>query len=624
MDIYIKGQKVKLKPSQSIGKGGEADVFAIGKGKALKIFKSPDHPDLQGSPHAQQAAQLRLQEQQSKLRAFPQNLPDHVVQPIELATDQQEQTILGYTMPLIKETEALLKYSQRSFRSSGISAQTVVDIFLDLHTTVDQLHQAQMVIGDFNDLNVLVKGTTAYLIDADSFQFQTFLCRMFTTPFVDPTLYDLQTQEMIPVKAFSPDSDWYAFAVMLMQSLLYVGPYGGVYRPQDPKHRIPQTARPLHRITVFHPEVRYPKPATPYDILPDPLLDHFHKVFELDYRGVWPRSLLDSLQWTTCTKCGSEHARSICPFCLKTGAIKQVIQVRGSVIASQVFRCEGVILHATMEQDQLRWLYWEHGAFYREDRSCVLQGDLAPQLVFGIQANATLVGKQDQVITLHPQLAPETLVVDSFQSIGRSIPVFAISQGSCYWLYQGQLLREGRLGPEYIGDVLEHQTRIWVGSRFGFGFYRAGGLQIGFTFQTDRPGLNDSVQLRRGSGQWLDAICYLTADRCWFLLATQEQGRTIHICQIIRSDGSIEASAETTKGDGSWLGTLQGHCVAGDFLLAATDEGIVRVEPSQGQIKVTKMFPDTEPFVDSNCHLLASSEGLYVIKTQTIHLLKIS
>ena len=55
---------------------------------------------------------------------------------------------------------------------------------------------------------------------------------------------------------------------MLMQCLLFVGPYGGVYRPKDPAHRV-REARPVHRMTIFHPEVQYPKPAIPYGTLPE-------------------------------------------------------------------------------------------------------------------------------------------------------------------------------------------------------------------------------------------------------------------------------------------------------------------------------------------------------------------
>ncbi|MEB3232522.1 MAG: hypothetical protein VKJ64_16045, partial [Leptolyngbyaceae bacterium] len=328
MDIYVNRKKVRISARSAIGKGGEADVFKIGKDQALKVFKPPDHPDFAGMPDAQQAAADRLDLHQQKLRQFPPNLPDRVVSPLELATDATGQRILGYTMPLLQDTEVLLRYGDRSFRQS-ITAQTVVQIFQDLHRTLTQLHQFHVVIGDFNDLNVLIKGTQAYIIDADSFQFGEFPCSMFTARVVDPLLCvglpvrSTHRQGTSPIlqQKHSPDSDWYAFTVMLMQCLLFVDPYGGIYKPKDKAKAVPHAARPLHRITVFHPEVRYPKPALPPERLSDDLLHHFHQVFEQDWRGEFPRSLLDQLRWQTCPSCGIEHARSHCPECAVQVAI---------------------------------------------------------------------------------------------------------------------------------------------------------------------------------------------------------------------------------------------------------------------------------------------------------------
>ena len=50
MGIMIDGKVHHIKPSQAIGKGGEADIYLLGNGQAVKIFKSPDHPDYQGMP----------------------------------------------------------------------------------------------------------------------------------------------------------------------------------------------------------------------------------------------------------------------------------------------------------------------------------------------------------------------------------------------------------------------------------------------------------------------------------------------------------------------------------------------------------------------------------------------
>lgn len=626
MEVYVKGKKIRLKPSRAIGKGGEADVYDIGGGKALKVFKQPDHPDYQHSPIEQQAARERIAERQFKLRLFSNNLPSRVIQPQDLATDARGQTILGYTMQLLQDAEVLMKYSDRSFRKAGITNQTVVSIFKDLHGTVGGIHQAGAIIGDFNDLNVLVRRTEAYIIDTDSFQLPTFPCRLFTARFVDPLLCEENASKPVLTESYSADSDWYAFTVMLMQCLLFVHPYGGVYRPKDPAKRIPHEARPLHGIAIFHPEVRYPKPAIPYKVLPDELLDHFHGVFELDIRGEFPREILENLRWKKCRNCGLEHARPTCPNCaIATPAARpNAMAVRGTVTATTIFTSEGTILFATLEAGELRWIYHHRGEFKREDGSAILSGSLDPQEQLRVWGKSTLIGKHGQLVTLTPGKPPSRLAVEMGESR------FDANQFGRYWIDSGQLLRDGQLGSEYIGDVLGNQTQFWVGDRFGFGFYRAGNLNVAFVFDSRRRGINDRVKLPPWSGQLLDASCAFTGDRCWFFWTTQERGRAIRRCAIIRADGFLEASALAETGDGSWLGGAEdtpalrtGRCAAGNFLLVASDRGIVRVEPQNRHIVKTKEFPDTEPFVDETCQLFPGQDGLYVVKSHEINLLQI-
>ncbi len=633
MDVYVNGKKIRLDPKQAIAKGGEADIFDLGNGKALKLFKPPDHPDYQGLPGEQQAAIARIAEHQQKLRQFPSSLPGRVVQPETLVTDKAGRQILGYVMPFVQQGTVLLKYSDRGFRQSGIASNQVTTIFQDLHRTVSSLHDAGVVIGDFNDLNVLVTGTAAHLIDADSFQFGSFLCKVFTARFVDPLLCDYQSHHPMLVQPHSAHSDWYAFAVMLMQCLLFVDPYGGVYKPKDPAQKLPHPARPSRRITVFHPEVVYPKPALPYRVLNDDLLHYFQAVFSHDRRGTFPITLLDTLYWQTCSSCGKEHARSHCPDCTiapiplatSTPAIPaqagQGVMIRGKVTATRLFHTSGIILTAAMQQGKLRWVYHEAGIFRRDDGTIVLTGDRDPYLTIGIQGNVTLLHKAKQLVVLAPGQAPASLAADEFTT----------NSAHRYWTHNGQLLRDGTLGAEYVGDVLSGQTQFWVGESFGFGYYHAGNLNVAFVFDSQRSGINDRVQLPHWTGQLLHACCTFTSERCWFFTVTQEQGRTWHRCTVITASGAVEAATIAQSNDGSWLGQAMvgnrtsGHCAAGNFLLVATDEGVIRVELTPAAIpgalstiNQTKTFPDTEPFIAADSQLFSGREGLYVVNAQEI------
>jgi H/ACA ribonucleoprotein complex subunit 3 len=611
MEVYLNQKQIKLNPKSAIGKGGEADIYDIGNGKVLKLFKPADHPDYELLPQEQQAATARLALHQQKLRVFPQNLPARVIKPETLATDKQGTNILGYTMPFLQNTVTLLKYSDRNYRSTnGISQQFVTNLFRDLHNTVLQVHQANVIIGDFNDLNLLVSQNQVNLIDADSFQFKKFPCQVFTARFVDPILCDRNANQPILTSPHNPDSDWYAFTVMLMQSLLYVDPYGGVYKPKSPTAMIPHSARPLQRITIFHPDVRYPKPAIPYQVLSDDLLHHFHNCFKKDWRGDFPKPLLESMRWIKCNQCGIEHLRTSCPICTPTIAVavekKSLVGTTCKVV--QIFQTEGVILQAVLQNNTLYYLYNDRSEFRREDNAVLLSGELDANIQFTIFGKSTIFTKQGKAITLAQGQPPNAIAADLIRA--NSI--------SRYWIDNGQLLRDGKLGNEYIGDILEGQTQFWIGENFGFGFYRAGSLSIAFTFDAKRAGICDRIKLPPIRGELIDANCVFSDRICWFFTATQEQGKIIHQVSVLRDSGELIATLAAPKGDLAWLANIHGGSAIADWLFTPTDEGIVRIEVQNGKIMITKTFSETETYVDSGCSLIVGSQGIYVINSKKI------
>ncbi|HVX23871.1 MAG TPA: hypothetical protein VG992_00815 [Candidatus Saccharimonadales bacterium] len=618
--VYINGQRRQLSPKSVIGHGGEANIYQLEPGTVLKRYKEADDPDYALDPHAQQGAVERLLEQQHKLKAFPSRLPATVVVPRDLAFDKAANgRVVGYTMRHIENAEVLLRWGDRLYREQGgIDGNQVLAVFGNLHQTVQALHTADVVIGDFNDLNVLVAADgQAYMVDADSWQFGRYFCRAFTARFVDPLL--CQPTKLVLSRPHNQQSDWYAFTVMLLQSLVYVGPYGGVHRPKQGR-RLQHDDRVLKRLTVFDGEVVYPKPALPLSSLPDELLEYLHKVFEQDERGDFPIDLLQSLRWTTCTQCGLAHGRSVCPGCAAPGVVKATVVIRGAVTATRLFRTEGQLLYATVQNGKLRYLYHESGAFRREDGQTVLTGQLQPTLRFRLQHDATWLAQGERLFVLTPNQAPKQLPTGTY----RNLSMFDTNENHGYWLQNGQLVREDRFGERYIGDVLPNQTLFWMGRKFGFGFYRAGQLLRAFVFDSERPGLNDQVAIPSWAGQLVDATCVFSDRLAWFMVRVQEQGQLINRCYVIDEHGTVVASAQAGPDDESWLASgIRGHLAVSQSLYAATDEGIVQVTATAGRIDVQRTFPDTEPFVDSTTQLLPASTGMYAVSGQTISLLEI-
>jgi len=620
MAILVNNRRITIKPSMSIGKGGEADVYMLDSQTALKLFKQPDHPDFAGNLQAQQASRERLKEHQRKLPAFPAGLPVAVVKPIDLARDDRG-IILGYTMQLVKKAEPILRYSERSYHNAGLSMNKVIQVFHELHVAVTGIHAKSVVIGDFNDLNILISQavSTVSLIDADSYQYGGFYCHLFTMQFIDPLLCDATQKIPMPIKTYNTDSDWYAYNVMLVRSLLCVDPYGGIYRPKNKANRIPQTMRPLRRISVFHKEVTYPKPAFPLDTLPDELLQHFCLCFGKDQRGVFPEKLIRSLRWARCRVCGAEYARPVCPVCHKGRQAARLVTVRGNVTCRNVYRTMGRIVFAVY-QDGMRWLEVRGDKLFRENGYELRHYySSAPNIKYEISGHITICADREWVVA---DTGDGKIWSRLAETVGASSAI-AANSNHIYWCSLGRIMRNGDMADFYIGDTLENQTQIWVGERFGFGFYRAGKIEQAFVFDAERAGINDNVALPRMTGQLLDAACAFSRELYWFFATLQDGQRRVNRCTIITRKGEVITSIEEPTGSDKWLGTISGKIATGNSLLCPTDNGVVRVVVDDAGITEVKTFPDTEPFVDSSVSLLAGKEGLYIVKQQEINLLTI-
>jgi hypothetical protein len=319
--VWLEGRAVALPPLPPLGHGGEADVYDLGDGRALKILKTPDHPEVAGDPALERAAAARLASLGARLAAFPAAVPAAVARPGAPAIARRGGERVGYAMPRLPGTPLYHLGEPRWRRAHPVAAATVVAAFRHLHATLDALHQAGVVIGDFNDGNVLVDGERCGLVDADSWQYGGARVHLFQERFVDPRLCDPAASAPVLVRAHDADSDWFAFAAMLLRSLLWVGPYGGVLAAA---RRVPPAARPLRGISVLDPDVVYPRAALPPAILPDDLVGHFQAVFAAGRRGRFPPALLETLRFTRCA-CGAEHARRACPVCRTTVAVPATV-----------------------------------------------------------------------------------------------------------------------------------------------------------------------------------------------------------------------------------------------------------------------------------------------------------
>ncbi len=276
--IYLHNKPIKLDPTQLIQAGGEGIVFRV-QDTAVKLYHTPNKA------------------QQRKLHYFfkhnlAQNLPPNVFAPDTAVTDQQQQ-IIGFQMPLLPpHSHPLKKLANPLYRQKqNIPIRKIVSLLTSIHHTITKIHQQQLIIGDLNDSNITftpLESRPPSFIDVDSYQFSHFPCPVATLPFVDPHLYGVADFSKRPY--FSEATDWYAYTVLLIKSLLGTHPYGGTHK----QHKSLQT-RAQNRISILNKEVIYPQNALPKDTLSDDLLQHIHQTFDQNQRHPFPRNLLNHL-----------------------------------------------------------------------------------------------------------------------------------------------------------------------------------------------------------------------------------------------------------------------------------------------------------------------------------------
>lgn len=585
MRIEIAGKTVTLSPKRMLGQGGEARVFRHGRW-AVKIY----HP-LSGRERKRRFA---------KLRDFPTGLPDNVCVPEHLVFDTGGEPV-GFAMAAVKDAHDLRHLSLRRWREGVISNAEVAAVFTRLHDTLIQLHDRGVVVGDLNDGNVLFAGTEPFLIDTDSMQFGSHACIVAHERFLDPALFGIDlTQE----RAFTPLTDWYAFSVLLFNSLLYVHPYGGVHTGYPTLLR-----RAEARHSILRSDVRRPKAATTFEILPDDLHRWFEAVFDGSTRDVFPARLLRA-SWTRCA-CGLEHARARCPQCSTAGraARRPAIVTHGAVRAATLFRGERVLTARCPHK--LVWTAVDADFIVRRE-----DGTRVAELVSGGRyvpsGYRTFVGHGTSLHEVRSSRVIRRHTVETF----RNETAFD-ANGRCAIAVQDDWLVNLDTGKR-LGQVLGGQTFLRVGEKHGYGFYRVGDVTVHFAFDPERAGIRN-VALPPIDGRLIDIDAVFSDRHILVSWLSERDGVETASAHLLRGDGTPVASLSGAPADAALLASTHGKALFAGRILCPTDDGFASFAADHDVLVAGRVFPETEPFVAAGLKLLPGPGGdVYVIHPREI------
>jgi hypothetical protein len=276
VEVIVFGIKVNLskypfEPLQN-GIGGEGEVF-VHKTNPDFIIKILHNPNLK-----------KLQKIHFCISKELWKIPN-ISFPQSLVTDLKG-NIIGYV------AKRFVGFHSLATCGNSTKTQTQAKILLKLHRELSSLHISNIVIGDFNGKNFLVKNEEIALIDTDAWGYNgTEPCASLTS--------NLPVEFVNPIskktcKSLTTESDWYGFTLLVFNVLFgydafevaNATTFGRVFSSLEAKSKYVCFLNPANTlasktglIQKFH----------------STLLKYFIEVFECGKRGEFPRKLLEPL-----------------------------------------------------------------------------------------------------------------------------------------------------------------------------------------------------------------------------------------------------------------------------------------------------------------------------------------
>lgn len=627
MKVIIGNKKVDLSQFDVIGSGGEGLVVKArleGQGEeALKVYHNP------------------TRERSNKLSAFFSqrwDLPTNkIALPQQPIYNLSKDLIVGITMPYLGSGfEDVALFSNRKKRVTyGITNKLIADVFLDGHESLDKIHDQGLVVGDFNDLNVLFRNRQMLWIDVDAWQFGKFACPVATLDFLDPELYGIDLSKR-PV--FKENNDWYSFAVMLFRSLLLTHPYGGVHS----RYKTLQM-RTVNKITVLDKDVKFPKIALSPDILSDDLASIFLDIFSKGERKPFPKKILQeySESLTECSSCHTFYPmnRKGCPVCNKRTLViisKPVVENK-DIRVTRMFTTQGNIVYTKVQKNTIYVISHNNkkAILHKIDRLGRVKNT-----PLGSVNTAVRYAIGGDLLAVNPIHTEDLLLIDiseskpkilsktvteiyspsrkaAFQATGNSM--LRIAKGNILSIEKGGI----NIVEKYIRDGIANQT-----------WFSANGL-------SDKLQLFGLIQILKDQRYWyyingkhlepeipnlkineglIDISVKFSGDTVLLRRETQI-GRTKFLrMEIVDEKGKITHSTKI-KLDDYPIKSIHGQTYSNGVLIHATDNGLMQENVVESKFKT---FSQTENYVKEGDSIYKYQNGILVSGVNTLTFLELT
>ena len=164
-----------------------------------------------------------------------------------------------------------------SFKNrNNLTIKNIADIVNNMRDTLIKIHEKNMIVGDYNEMNFLIdtKFEKVFHIDTDSWQTKSYKCNAIMHSIRD---------RLLPLGVFKESSDWFSWSIITFQLYAGLHPYKGKHPTYDFEQRMDKN------ISVFNKDVKIPK-MVDLNIIPKNHLDYYKNVFINKDRSIPPKS----------------------------------------------------------------------------------------------------------------------------------------------------------------------------------------------------------------------------------------------------------------------------------------------------------------------------------------------
>ena len=263
---------VTLNERHYVASGGEGAIYVNG-GTAYKLYHEPTKKTLPAKK-IQELSLIRNKQ---------------VIVPKDIIYDAADGSPIGYTTDFITGVSPLVMLFTRAFKlDNNIDYGMVNELVKQMQLITQDIHNANCLIVDYNELNVLIrvasKILTSYYIDTDSYATPSFKATAVMDSIRDRKASVIDKSGVLHYHP-TIESDWFSFAILAFYLYCNIHPFRGSHNNYKPKDKQKQMD---DGISVFHPGVRVPPSVNDFKVIPPRHLAWFQDVFLHNNRSVPP------------------------------------------------------------------------------------------------------------------------------------------------------------------------------------------------------------------------------------------------------------------------------------------------------------------------------------------------